>query len=99
MASNSGCTEVLVEGAMAPNFLRKPRESVMGVSLPQVACGRQWHPLRSSLRAGRATSTAGPSPAGRLWVHDLDCLSTEKHAIDRCHARPPEHQRDDASKV
>jgi hypothetical protein len=24
-----------------------------------------------------------------FMVHDLDCLSTEKHAIDRCHAGPP----------
>src|SRR5262249_43650450 len=52
MASNSGCTEVLVEGAITPNFLRKPSESVMGGSLPQVACERQWHRLRLSLRAG-----------------------------------------------
>ncbi len=29
MASNSGCTEVLVDGAMTANFLRKPSESVM----------------------------------------------------------------------
>ena len=29
MASNSGCTEVLVEGAMTANFRRNPRESVM----------------------------------------------------------------------
>src|SRR5216117_3705008 len=31
MASNSGCTEVLVEGASTPNFAREPRESVMGI--------------------------------------------------------------------
>src|SRR5499427_9359261 len=48
MASNSGCTEVLVDGAMTPNFLRKPSESVMGGSLPQVAYGRQWRRLRLS---------------------------------------------------
>src|SRR5262245_7284018 len=57
MASNSGCTEVLVEGAITPTFLRKPSESVMGGSLPQVACGRQWHRLRLSLRAGGAAAT------------------------------------------
>src|SRR5215471_15666301 len=33
MASNSGCTVVLVEGAITPNFLRKPRESVIGRKL------------------------------------------------------------------
>src|SRR5262249_19290757 len=52
MASNSGCTEVLVEGAITPNFLRKPSESVMSGSWPQVAWERQWHRLRLSLRAG-----------------------------------------------
>src|SRR5467141_4069821 len=31
MASNSGCTEVLVEGASTPNFARRPRESVIGI--------------------------------------------------------------------
>src|SRR6266850_1584376 len=31
MASNSGCTEVLVEGASTPNFARWPRESVIGI--------------------------------------------------------------------
>src|SRR3989442_1246891 len=31
MASNSGCTEVLVEGASTPNFAREPSESVMGI--------------------------------------------------------------------
>src|SRR4029453_12757938 len=36
IASNSGCTEVLVDGAMTANFLRKPRESAMGQ-----AC-RRW---------------------------------------------------------
>src|SRR5215472_5922033 len=30
MASNSGWTVVLVDGAITPNFLRKPRESVIG---------------------------------------------------------------------
>src|ERR1700758_885250 len=29
MASNSGCTQVLVDGAITPNFLRKPSASVM----------------------------------------------------------------------
>jgi hypothetical protein len=41
MASNSGCTEVLVEGAMTANFLRKPSESLMAATLPQVAARRQ----------------------------------------------------------
>src|SRR5215472_17784238 len=54
MASNSGCTEVLVDGAITPNFLRKPSESVMGGSLPQVAYGRQWRRLRLSLRTRRS---------------------------------------------
>src|SRR5215469_17687461 len=54
MASNSGCTEVLVDGAITPNFLRKPSESVMGGSLPQVAYGRQWRGLRLSLRTRRS---------------------------------------------
>jgi uncharacterized coiled-coil DUF342 family protein len=30
MASNSGCTEVLVEGASTPNLARRPSESVIG---------------------------------------------------------------------
>src|SRR5689334_7407336 len=30
-ASNSGCTEVLVEGASTPNLARCPSESVMGI--------------------------------------------------------------------
>ena len=34
MASNSGCTAVLVEGAMTANFRRNPSELVMRVSLP-----------------------------------------------------------------
>src|SRR4029450_10333460 len=78
MASNSGCTEVLVEGAITPNFLRKPSESVIGGRLPQVAGGRQWHRVRLSLRArgsgdhspypqrrgaGRARRGRGPLPA------------------------------------
>src|SRR5260221_6736090 len=57
MASNSGCTEVLVDGAITPNFLRKPSESVMGGSLPQVAYRRQWHCLRSRCVPGRAATT------------------------------------------
>src|SRR5262249_41592528 len=64
MASNSGCTEVLVEGAITPNFLRKPSESVMGGSLPQVACGRQWHRLHLSLRA-RGSGDHPPYPQRR----------------------------------
>jgi hypothetical protein len=31
MASNSGCTEVLVDGASTPNLARCPRESVMAI--------------------------------------------------------------------
>src|SRR5258708_19943366 len=31
MASNSGCTEVLVEGDSTPNFARWARESVIGI--------------------------------------------------------------------
>src|SRR5437660_7421712 len=64
MASNSGCTEVLVDGAITPNFLRKPSESVMGGSLPQVAYRRQWHCLRLSLRA-RESGDHPPYPQRR----------------------------------
>src|SRR4029078_460077 len=39
MSSNSGCTEVLVDGAMTPNFRRQPRESTIGIA-PCLA-GRQ----------------------------------------------------------
>src|SRR5215471_3476813 len=39
MASNSGCTVVLVDGATTPNFLRKPRESVMGKGSSAVGGG------------------------------------------------------------
>src|SRR4051795_3403036 len=42
-ASNSGCTEVLVDGATTPNFRRKPSES---------GTGPPWTDLRSSLDEG-----------------------------------------------
>src|SRR5262249_9233913 len=68
MASNSGCTEVLVEGAITPNFWRKPSESVMGGSLPQVAGERQWHRLHLSLRA-EGSGDHPPYPPSRGGRH------------------------------
>src|SRR5437899_1782229 len=66
MASNSGCTEVLVEGAITPNFLRKPSASVMGRKL--AADRRRKTMVLSSLAVGGskeegATVAGWPLPA------------------------------------
>src|SRR5438477_8086157 len=42
MASNSGCTEVLVEGASTPNLPRVASESVMG---PALECHNRGGPM------------------------------------------------------
>src|SRR5215813_14011389 len=65
MASNSGCTEVLVEGAITPNFLRKPSASVMGRKL--AADRRRKTMVPSSLAVGgRRRARAPPLRVGPL---------------------------------
>src|SRR4029077_10475656 len=43
MASNSGCTVVLVDGAITPNFLRKPRASIIGEKARVAVGGSQTY--------------------------------------------------------
>src|SRR6516165_8214156 len=86
MASNSGCTEVLVEGAITPNFLRKPSASVMGRKL--AADRRRKTMVPSSLAAGgRRRARAPPLRVGPLpaAVRHARILTPHPGAGDAAH--------------
>src|SRR3981081_3282127 len=99
MASNSGCTEVLVDGAPTPYFLRKPRESVIGAMLSracpgEVATGSPKRTCANTLRetaryrVGRLRAKPIPSMIGLPIaappiVTRADHVGAVEHAAER----------------
>src|SRR5262249_12378305 len=86
MASTSGCTEVLVEGAITTNVFRKPSASVMGRKL--AADRRRKTMVPSSLAAGgRRRARAPPLRVGPLpaAVRHARILTPHPGAGDAAH--------------
>src|SRR5215831_2548150 len=90
MASNSGCTDVLVEGATTPNFLRKPRASVMGVlrllwggapRLTDRPAARHGQPVYDRPAGSRWSGHDGPK-TGRPRREDVSMLRTGREHLE-----------------